>query len=135
MFAYRHDILKALIADGVKLVVLGEGESLADLPECKEAGDDVDLLARVLDYSPEIKLVAVGQENLLADPDAAGAGGSHVIRAMAKAFYQVTARRPVDPNWDRRGRAVQQYELRVQRLDERFGEKLDELFAKAKDEG
>ena len=25
MFAYRHDILKALIADGVKLVVLGRG--------------------------------------------------------------------------------------------------------------
>ena len=24
MFAYRHDILKALIADGVKLVVLGD---------------------------------------------------------------------------------------------------------------
>ena len=33
MFAYRHDILKALIADGVKLVVLGRGERLADLPE------------------------------------------------------------------------------------------------------
>src|SRR5436190_3576172 len=33
MFAYRHDILKALIADGVKLVVLERNETLADLPE------------------------------------------------------------------------------------------------------
>jgi hypothetical protein len=30
MFAYRHDILKALIADGVRLVVLGRNESLLD---------------------------------------------------------------------------------------------------------
>jgi len=35
MFAYRHDILKALIADGVKLVVLGQNEMLSDLPELK----------------------------------------------------------------------------------------------------
>jgi DUF1680 family protein len=136
MFAYRHDILKALIADGVKLVVLGDGESLADLPECQQAGsDNLDLLARVLDYSPDVKLLAVGQENVLADPDAPGVSGSHVIRAMAKAIYHVTARRPVDPNWNDRGRAVQQYELRVQRLDEPFGEKLDELFAQAQEDG
>ena len=38
MFAYRHDILKALIADGVKLVVLGPDESIADLPEYKVSG-------------------------------------------------------------------------------------------------
>ena len=37
MFAYRHDILKALIADGARLVVLGRGEKLSDLPEFKEA--------------------------------------------------------------------------------------------------
>ncbi len=135
MFAYRHDILKALIADGVKLVVLGEGEGLPDLPEFKSADREIDLLARVYEYSPEIKLVVVGQENVLAEPNAPGVGGSHLIRAMAKAVYHVTARRPVDPNWDRRGNAVQQYELRVQRLDERFGEKLDALFAAATEAG
>jgi DUF1680 family protein len=135
MFAYRHDILKALIADGVKVVVLGPGESVADLPEAKDAGRNVDVLARVFDYTPEIKLVCVSQENVLADHNAIGAGGAHLIGSMAKAFYHVTARRPVDPNWDRRGRAVQQYELRVQRLDERFGAKLDELFAKAQEDG
>src|SRR5215467_4359265 len=36
MFAYRHDILKALIADGVKLIVLGRNEKLTDLPECSQ---------------------------------------------------------------------------------------------------
>ncbi len=135
MFAYRHDILKAFIADGVKLAVMGDGESLADLPECKDAGRDTDLLARFLDYSPEIKLLAVSQENVLSDPNAPGVGGNHLIRAMAKAIYHITAHRPIDPNWDRRGNAVQQYELRVQRLDERFGEKLDALFAQAQEEG
>ena len=39
MFAYRHDILKAMIADGVRLVVLGRDEKLSDLPEFKESKD------------------------------------------------------------------------------------------------
>jgi hypothetical protein len=43
----------------------------------------------------------------------------------------VTATRPVDPNWENRRGAVQQYELRVKRLDVRFDEKLKELFEKA----
>ena len=37
----------------------------------------------------------------------------------------------MDPNWEKRGRDVQQYELRVKRLDIRFDEKLKELFDKA----
>src|SRR5262245_47488938 len=37
MFAYRHDILKALINDGARLVVFGRGEKLTDLPEFKES--------------------------------------------------------------------------------------------------
>ena len=40
MFAYRHDILKAMIADGARLVVLGRGEKLSDLPEFKDAQQD-----------------------------------------------------------------------------------------------
>ena len=54
-----------------------------------------------------------------------------MIRVFAKAIYHVTGTRPVDPNWDNRGRAVQQYELRVRRLDVRFDEKLNELYEKA----
>ena len=54
-----------------------------------------------------------------------------MIRVFANALYQVTASRQVDPNWDKRGRAVQQYELRVQRLDVRFDNKVKELFKEA----
>src|SRR5439155_11378298 len=54
MFSYRHDILKAFIADGVKLAVLGRDESLANLPECAPMREskEFDALARLLEYSP-----------------------------------------------------------------------------------
>jgi hypothetical protein len=115
--------LKALMADGVKLVVLGRDEKLSDLPELKGM-TSLDVLARTLEYTPETKLLAVGEEDV-----------SQVIPVFAKAFYYVTSQRPVDPNWENRGRAVQQYELRVKRLDVRFDEKLKELFEKATGEG
>jgi hypothetical protein len=133
VLAYRHDILKALIADGVKLVVLGRNEKISDLPEfapMKEA-KGFDALSRTLDYNPETKLLAVGEENVLANPRDPRVGDNQVIRVFAKALYEVTGKRPVDPNWDNRGRGVQQYELRVKRLDVRFDEKLKELFEKA----
>lgn len=137
MFAYRHDILKALIADGVKLVVLGQNERLSDLPEYKTMKDikGFDGLSRMLFYSPEAKLIAVGEENVLADPADPNVGANQVIRVFANALYQVTATRPVDPNWDSRGRAVQQYELRVKRMDIRFDEKLKEIYDKAIEAG
>jgi alpha-glucosidase len=135
MFAYRHDILKALIADGVKLVVLGPQEKLSDLPECKEtAGKNLDLNSRFLDYSPDTKLLVVGQENVLGNLDGPHATGCQVIRVFAKAFYYVTGTRPVDPNWDTRPRMIwQQYELRVKRLDVRFDKKLKEIYKSAMD--
>ena len=137
LFAYRHDILKALIADGVKLVVLGRNERIADLPDYAQFKDapGVDALARTLDYTPETKLLVVGEENVLADPRAANVGANQVIRGFAKALYQVTGTRPVDPNWEQRGRDVQQYELRVQRLDLRFDERLKGLYEKARSAG
>jgi hypothetical protein len=134
MFAYRHDILKALIADGVKLVILGRDEKLADLPEIKKLEplpSSVDRLARILDYRPETKLLVVGEENVLANPKEPNMGDHQVIRLFAKALYHATASRPVDPNWENRGRNVQQYELRVQRLDERFDKRLRELYEKS----
>ncbi len=137
MFAYRHDILKALMADGVKLVVLGKSEKISDFPEYKTFKDvkGFDALARTLDYSPETKLVVVSEENVLANPRHPNVGDNQVIRVFANALYHVTAMRPVDPNWENRGRAVQQYELRVRRLDTRFDEKLKELFEKAASAG
>ncbi len=150
MFAYRHDILKALIADGVKLVVLGPQERISDLPEWKEArrentenaaatvserAKDLDHMARFLDYSPQTKLLVVGQENVLADPADPYATGCQVVRVFAKALYYVTGTRPVDPNWDNRRRDVQQYELRVRRMDIRFDEKLQAIYDSAMSKG
>ncbi len=136
MFAYRHDVLKALIADGVKLVVLGPHEKLSDLPEYKNMkGTRPDHMARFLDYSPELKLLVVGQENVLGDLRRDPyAGSCQVIRVFAKALYHVTGTRQVDPNWGKR-RGVQQYELRVQRMDVRFDEKLAALYDGAMSKG
>src|SRR5262249_13735739 len=69
MCAYRHDVLKAVIADGARLVVLGPNERLSDLPEFKGAkegaGPDP---VRYLDYSPGLKLMVVPEENVLGLP-------------------------------------------------------------------
>lgn len=115
MFAYRHDILKALIGEGVKLVVLGKSERAADLPEFK-GREDVDLLARTVEYGPS-KTLVVGEEML-----------AEVVPLFARALYRATAFRPVDPNWNSRGRDVQQYELRVKRLDVEFDVRLKGLY-------
>jgi hypothetical protein len=137
MFAYRHDILKALMADGVKLVVLGRNEGIADLPEYAslKQTQGFDALTRTLDYTPQTKLLVVGEENLLANPKAANVGDNQVIRVFAKALYDVAGTRPVDPNWEKRGWDVQQYELRVQRLDVRFDERLKALYEQARKAG
>jgi len=129
MFAYRHDLLKALIADGVKLVVLGRNEKILDLPEFKRM-KEINGAApggRVVEYTPEKKLLVVAEENLVGSGSAPQAADCEVIRVFAKALYRVTGTRPVDPNWNNRGRAVQQYELRVKRLDIQFDKKLKQI--------
>ncbi len=137
MFAYRHDILKALIADGAKLVVLGPQEKLTDLPEYQtlKQTKGFDSGVRFLEYEPTTKLMVVGEENVMGDPHQALVGDCLVIREFAKALYQVTGTRPVDPNWNNRGREVQQYELRVKRLDVEFDTKLQEAYAAAQSAG
>ncbi|HEV8377370.1 MAG TPA: hypothetical protein VGP99_00855, partial [Tepidisphaeraceae bacterium] len=138
MFAYRHDVLKALIADGVKLVVLARGERISDLPEYKKLSDAsaIDANARFLDYNAQMKLLAVGEENALSDPAQPLVGGSQVICVMAGAVYEVTAKRPVDSDWDARPRNVwQQYELRVQRLDQRLDRSLEQLYGNVSGKG
>jgi hypothetical protein len=95
----------------------------------------LDATARVLDYSPETKLLVVGQENVLGSPEDPFATECQVIRVMAKALYHVTGTREVDPNWNNRGRNVQQYELRVKRMDVRFDEELKEHYESAMGKG
>ena len=137
MFAYRHDILKTLINHPLRLVVLGPSERLADLPELKSLAqsEKIDLLSRSLPYSPGLGILVVDQQNILANPTHPLAGANQVVRVMAAAAYHLTSQRPVDLNWENRGRAVQQYELRVQRLDTRFDESLRKLFDDAKSAG
>lgn len=135
MFAYRHDILKALIADGARLVVLGRDEKLSDLPEFPAAGAPQDLgTRRVVDYTPDQKFIVIPEENILGDSRDPSAGRSLLIGAMARAMHQVAGLRPVDPDFAQR-RDKQQYELRVTRMDIEFDRKLAALFAKATQAG
>src|SRR5688572_23331240 len=132
MFAYRHDILKALMADSVKLVVLGRGERIADLPEYRRLAEKrgVDALARSLDYTPALRLIVVAEENVMSDPRDPEVGDDGVVRGFARALYRVTGRRPVDTIPVPRNQ-IQQYELRVTRMDVRFDQKLDSLYRAA----
>jgi hypothetical protein len=130
MFAYRHDILKALMADGLRLVVLGRKESIADLPEYKKLADKskVDHTLRVLTYTSEMKLLVVPEESVLANPREMYVGDNQVIRVFADAVYKVAGMRPVIADY----RGNQQYELRVKRLDVDFDKAVSALFEKAR---
>jgi hypothetical protein len=128
MFAYRHDVLKAMIADGVRLVVLGRHEKLTDLPEFqdfgKKAGFDG---ARYRDYTPDLKLMVVPEENVLRLPDEPFAGKALVVSVFAKGLYRVTGLRPPLPGIDKPFNK-QQYELRVKRLDTEFDQALGKIY-------
>jgi hypothetical protein len=128
MFAYRHDILKAMIEDGAHLVVLGRNEKLSDLPEFKGSKDSVDFdEVRYLDYTPNLKLMVVPEENVLGLPKEPFSGECMVVNVFAKALYEVTGLREVDPAFDKQ-RQKQQYELYVKRMDVGFDHKLQKSY-------
>ena len=127
MFAYRHDILKAMIADGARLVVLGRKEKLSDLPEFKTSRNEAGFEeVRYLDYTPSLKLLVVPEENVLGLPGEPLGGKCMVISVFAKGLYHVTALRPAIPNFGKKG-STQQYELRVKRLDIEFDNRLRKI--------
>jgi hypothetical protein len=135
MFAYRHDILKALIAEGGRLVLLGRGEKLSDLPELKGAKSQVGFdEVRYLDYTPKLKLMVVPEENVLGLAGEPFAGKCMVVSVFAKGLYFATGLRPVDPDFERR-RGKQQYELRVKRLDIEFDRRLQKCQEEALSKG
>ncbi len=135
MFAYRHDILKALIADGVRLVVLGRQEKLSDLPECRAARGEADFdEVRYLEYTPARKFLVVPEENVLGLPGEPFAGRCMVVHVFAKALYQVTGLRPSDPDFEKQ-RNKQQYELRVRRMDVTFDQRLQKLHEEVTGQG
>jgi len=130
MFAYRHDILKAMIADGAKLVVLGPNEKMSDLPEWKkkDAKPSGSSTARCQTYNSETKLLVVAQEDVLRSAGSGKSGDSPVVRVFADALYRVAGTRPEIPDF----RGNQQYELRVKRLDENFDRAVSKIFDEAK---
>jgi hypothetical protein len=132
MFAYRHDILKAMIADGARLVVLGRSEKLGDLPEFRDARKKAGFEeTRYADYASERKLMVVPEENVLRLADDPFAGKTLVVSVFAKGLYHVTGLRQVDESFER-AKSKQQYELRVQRMDVRFDRKLQSAHEEAK---
>jgi hypothetical protein len=128
MFAYRHDILKAMIDDGARLVVLGRNEKLSVLPEFKVGKHTAEFdLVRYLDYSPALKLLVAPEENVLGLEGEPFGGKCMVVSVFAKALYRVAGVRPVDPDFEIR-RDKQQYELRVKRLDAEWDKRVAQLF-------
>jgi hypothetical protein len=128
MFAYRHDVLKAMIADGARLVLLGRNEKLSDLPEFKGSGNKPGFEeVRYLDYTPDLKLMVVPEENVLGLAKEPFAGKCMVVSVFAKGLYRVSGSRPVDPDFEKR-RDKQQYELRVKRLDVEFDRRLEKAY-------
>src|SRR5437899_12576664 len=98
-------------------MVLGRGEKLSDLPEFKNAGQRAGFdELRYFYYGPDRKLMVVPEENILGLPGDPFAGESTVVGAFARGLYHVTASRPVIPDFEKQ-RSLQQYELRVKRLD------------------
>jgi hypothetical protein len=85
-----------------------------------------DILKTMINEGWKLAIVRKG-EKIPADPKmlkVEAGRDRELIQTFAKTFCELTGKRPVDPNWENRGREVQQYELRVQRLDERFDQKL-----------
>jgi hypothetical protein len=135
MFAYRHDILKSMISDGARLIVLGRNEKLSDLPEFKDAKERAGFdEVRYCEYTPSLKRMVVAEENVLGLTGEPFAGKCMVISVFAKGLYQVAGLRAVDPDFEKR-RGKQQYELRVKRLDIEFDQRFRKLYDEAMSKG
>jgi len=135
MFAYRHDILKAIIEADVRFVVIGENEKVTDIPEYGDLKRKQwwNNQRRSPGYNRQRRIISCTEENLLNRPGDRNAGESILIRKFALAMHKITGLRDVDKELD--GRKKQQYELHVKRMDKEFDEKLAGLFEKAKEKG
>jgi hypothetical protein len=105
MFAYRHDVLMALIDSGVRVVVIGADEKLTDVPEL-ESVNGVNARARRFGYTPGYKIIVCGEENLLKREDDPHSGESVLVGELARALYAVAGLRPVDEKLEE---ALEQY--------------------------
>ena len=86
MFAYRHDLLRAMFKGGLRVVVVGENEKTSDVPELKDAGD-----TRTVNCTIKRKIIACGAESLLGEKN-----GSVLIGQLARAMHLLTGLREID---------------------------------------
>jgi hypothetical protein len=135
MFAYRHDILKALIDADLRFVVIAENEKVTDVPEYHDLQRKRwwNNQRRSPGYNRRRSIISCTEENLLNRPNDKNAGECVLIGQFARALHQVTGLREVDKEFE--SKKKQQYELHVKRMDKQFDEKLAGLFDKAKREG
>lgn len=135
IFAYRHDVLKAMIDAGLRFVVIGANEKITDLPEFKDVkvGHDSDRPVRVVHCTPQRLIIGCGEENLLNYPADYYAGECILIREFAHALHVTTGHRPIDPEFD--NKPEQQYELGLKRIDKEFDDTLKHLYEKALQKG
>jgi len=135
MFAYRHDILKAIIEADIRFVVIGVKEKVTDLPEYNDLkpGRRWNRLRRGPDYSPELPVISCSEENLLNHPGDRRSAESLLIRQFARALHRITGLRDVDEKSE--SKPKQQYELGLTRMDRRFDDKLKGLFENAAQKG
>ncbi len=130
MFTYRHDILKAMIDQDLRVVVLAEDEKVTDLPECK----NLDVKGQVLAPSKKLPRLVIGQDYVL-NPEKFS--DNVLVKEFSKAIINMVATRPEDPNFEKgSSRNKQQYELYgVVRVDNRYMKKLVELYNNAQNKG
>ncbi len=144
LFAYRHDLLKALINDGGRIIVLSRQQTLTDLPEfAAERQAAWPASSRVWSYTSEKKFIVVPEENLLAPESEVWQGKRLLVGLLARAVYRVAATREVDERYATVRRDSQQYEQRllwkdsepIPRMDVRFAVRMRELAAQASEQG
>ncbi len=148
VFAYRHDVFSDMIDGGLRLVVVGEKEKIADIPEYKGPDAAGGKPLRVLACTPERKMVACGEENLLNRAGDPHAGESILVRELARALHVMTGHRPVDEELekaleayktvDRKRRSsvrILRSKIGVKPIDKRFDDKLKQLYKNALGKG
>jgi len=135
IFAYRHDILKAIIDADLRFVVIGKNERVADIPEYRNLtpGKKWDKRRIGPPYNRRRPIISSSEENLLNSFSDRHAGQSILIREFARALHIIAGRREIDENFEKGPK--QQYELHVKRLDKTFDEKIEQLYRNAIDKG
>jgi len=129
MFAYRHDLLRAMFKGGLRVVVLAKGDKASTIPKAKGSGD--------------MRVISCTAESLLGGKD-----GRVLVGELARAMHQLTGLREVDEKLDkdleryktlaRKYRAsvrLLRSQIGVRPIDKRFDAELKAMHKKATGRG